>query len=69
MPMHFQGLNGMPRRIPDYADGYAGWNHIMSYGSILTVISVILFLYIVSNTIFINKKNYITPVTYNKFIN
>lgn len=62
-------LNGMPRRIPDYADGYAGWNHIMSYGSILTVISVFLFLYIVSNTIFINKKYYITPVTYNKFIN
>jgi cytochrome c oxidase subunit 1 len=40
----------MPRRIPDFADGYAGWNTIMSYGSILTVLSVFLFLYIVSNT-------------------
>jgi cytochrome c oxidase subunit 1 len=40
----------MPRRIPDFADGYAGWNNIMSYGSILTVLSVFLFLYIVSNT-------------------
>jgi len=51
----------MPRRISDYADGYAGWNHFMSLGSILTVISVILFLYIVSNTIFINKEHYLAP--------
>ena len=61
MPMHFLGLNGMPRRISDYADGYLGWNHLKTYGSILTAISVILFLYIVSSTIFINKK-YHTPV-------
>jgi len=40
LPMHSLGLNGMPRRIPDYADGYAYWNSIMSYGSILTIISV-----------------------------
>lgn len=61
--MHFLGLNGMPRRISDYADGYAGWNNIMSFGSILTVISVILFLYIVSSTIFIPKKYYLNPST------
>jgi len=42
-------MSGKPRRIPSYPDGYAGWNSIMSLGSILTVISVILFLYIVSN--------------------
>jgi hypothetical protein len=41
----------------------------MTLGSILTVISVILFLYIVSNKIFINKKYYISPVEYSKFIN
>ena len=48
MPMRFLGLGGMPRRISDYADGYAGWNHFMTLGAILTVISVILFLYIVN---------------------
>jgi heme/copper-type cytochrome/quinol oxidase subunit 1 len=61
-PMHFLGLNGMPRRISDYADGYAGWNNIMSLGSILTVISVFLFLYIVSNTLLIDKKYYLSPI-------
>ena len=35
-PMHFIGLQGMPRRIPDYADGYAEYNSIISYGSCLT---------------------------------
>jgi len=43
-PMHALGLSGMPRRIPDYADGYAGWNSIISLGTILTIISIFMFL-------------------------
>lgn len=54
-PMHALGLSGMPRRIPDYPDGYAGWNSIISLGTILTLISVIMFLFIVSH-LFNNKK-------------
>jgi cytochrome c oxidase subunit 1 len=46
-PMHFLGLAGMPRRIPDYPDAFAGWNQICSAGSFLSVFSTCLFFYIV----------------------
>jgi len=46
-PMHFLGLAGMPRRIPDYPDAYAGWNSIASYGSYISLIGMLFFFYIV----------------------
>jgi cytochrome c oxidase subunit 1 len=46
-PMHFLGLAGMPRRIPDYPDAFAGWNAVASFGSAISLISVLLFLVIV----------------------
>ena len=46
-PMHFLGLAGMPRRIPDYPDAFAGWNYISSLGSGITVISFIIFIIVI----------------------
>jgi cytochrome c oxidase subunit 1 len=46
-PMHFLGLAGMPRRIPDYPDAYTGWNIIASYGSYLSALSALFFFYVV----------------------
>lgn len=49
-PMHGLGLAGMPRRIPNYPDGYIKLNSYMTFGTILTVLSFGIFLYLVIDT-------------------
>src|SRR6266446_6639564 len=46
-PMHFLGLAGMPRRIPDYALQFAEFNEIASIGAFGFGLSQILFLWII----------------------
>jgi len=46
-PMHFLGLAGFPRRIPDYPDAFALWNKGASFGSNISTISALLFFVIV----------------------
>jgi len=50
-PMHFLGLAGMPRRIPDYPDAFAPWNAVASFGSLISAFSVLLFIYIIYVTL------------------
>jgi cytochrome c oxidase subunit 1 len=55
-PMHFLGLAGMPRRIPDYPDAYSHWNLICSIGGFLSGIGSLFFLFIVAYTFWRGKK-------------
>ncbi|MGA7372191.1 MAG: cytochrome c oxidase subunit I [Methyloceanibacter sp.] len=44
-PMHFLGLAGMPRRIVDYPEAFAGWNFIASIGSFISFAGLLVFLF------------------------
>ena len=56
MPMHFAGLSGMPRRIPDYPDAFAKWNMLSSAGAVVMMISMVLFFFIVFYTLRYGKR-------------
>lgn len=46
-PQHFLGLQGMPRRIPDFPDAYAGWSRISSYGSYISGLGAVVFIFLI----------------------
>jgi len=55
-PMHFVGLAGMPRRIPDYSLQFADYNMIASIGAFGFGFAQLIFLYLIIKTIKGGKK-------------
>jgi cytochrome c oxidase subunit 1 len=54
--MHFLGLAGMPRRIVDYPDAFAGWNFVASIGAYIGFALTLLFLFIVLHTLLAGRR-------------
>ncbi len=44
-PMHFVGIDGMPRRVADYAHQYAAWNAFISVSSFIFGMTFFIFVY------------------------
>ena len=42
-PMHFLGLDGMPRRIPEYTPAFTEWNQVATYGYMVTIAGMAIF--------------------------
>jgi cytochrome c oxidase subunit 1 len=57
LPMHFLGLAGMPRRIPDYALQFTDFNQICTIGAFIFGGAQLIFLYIVFTSCFSKAKS------------
>lgn len=58
-PQHFLGLAGMPRRYSDYPDAFIKWNVVSSVGSIMSFVSVLLFIFLLWESI-ISQRSIVT---------
>jgi len=55
-PQHFLGQQGMPRRYPDYAEAYAYWHLISSYGYVIMGVGVLIFFANILYSLFAGKQ-------------
>ena len=54
-PMHWLGVAGMPRRIPDYPDAFYLFNKIASWGSYISAASFVFFVFLLAEAFYSNR--------------
>jgi cytochrome c oxidase subunit 1 len=54
--MHFLGLDGMPRRYPDYPDAFQPYNELATYGYMIMAGSMIFFFLNILYSFTLGKK-------------
>jgi cytochrome c oxidase subunit 1 len=60
-PQHFLGLQGMPRRYIDYADGFATWHHVSSIGYAITMVATLVFFIGLAEALIRRRKGVANP--------
>nr|YP_009491815.1 cytochrome c oxidase subunit I [Dosinia altior]AWI67989.1 cytochrome c oxidase subunit I [Dosinia altior] len=63
-PQHFLGMSGMPRRYQDYSDTLHGFNMISSWGSIISLVSLFVFLLILWESL-LAQRSLVLPAATN----
>nr|YP_010618328.1 cytochrome c oxidase subunit I [Camallanus lacustris]WAX01718.1 cytochrome c oxidase subunit 1 [Camallanus lacustris] len=46
-PLHFAGMQGMPRKYVDYPDVFSIWNTMSSVGSLISIFGLFLFIFVI----------------------
>ncbi len=60
-PQHFLGMQGMPRRIIDYPEGFRFWNEVSSWGYVITLLGVLFFLAMLVEAFVRRRKGVANP--------
>jgi len=55
-PLHFSGLSGYPRKYAEYPDVFSKWNVVSSFGRILSIFALFLFVFIVRERFLVYRK-------------